>query len=63
MKTDEYICYDAGCNIYVIEKFNPLIEWHNDEFIGTYEQCILEKETKEIDAYRFENCLPHLSNC
>lgn len=63
MKKSKYICYDAGCDIYVIERFNPAIEWHEDEFIGTYEQCLSEKEERENEAYRFNNCLPHLSNC
>ena len=63
MKTVEYICYNAGCDIYVVEKFNESIDWHKDEFIGTYEECVAEKQEQEEAAYRFNNCLPHLSNC
>jgi hypothetical protein len=61
MKT--YICYNAGCDIYVIEKFNPSIDWHKNEFQGTYLECLKEKESQEQSAYRFNNCMPHLSHC
>ena len=61
MKT--YICYNAGCDIYVIEIFNPSIDWHKNEFQGTYAECLQEKESQEQDAYRFNNCMPHLSHC
>jgi hypothetical protein len=58
-----YICYDAGCDIYEVEKFDPLIDWHKNEFKGTFNECIKEKENREHEAYRFNNFLPHLSNC
>jgi len=61
MKT--YICYNAGCNIYEIEIFNPFIDWHKNEFQGNYAECLQEKESQEQDAYRFNNCMPHLSHC
>jgi len=58
-----YICYNAGCDIYEIEKFNQSIDWHKKEFQGTYAECLKEKERQEQDAYRFNNCMPHLSHC
>ena len=57
-----YICYNAGSDIFEIEKFNPKIDWHNDEFKGTYSECVAEKESNEDSAYRFGNCLPANGN-
>ena len=37
MKT--YITYDAGCNIWEVEPFDSKIDWHNDEYQGTYTEC------------------------
>ncbi len=63
MKTlKTYICYNAGCDIYEIEPFNPNIDWHLTEFQGTYSECVSEKESNEQSSYRFNNCLPHLSH-
>lgn len=58
-----HICYHAGCNIYDVEKFNEKISWHNDSdvFKGTRSECLKEKAEKEAAAYRFDNCLPHLT--
>lgn len=61
MKT--FILYNAGCDIYEIEEFNPSIDWHQNEFQGTYSECLQEKMKKEEDDYRFNNFMPHLSNC
>lgn len=58
-----YICYNAGSDIYLIEKFNPSIDWHKNEFQGTHKECIEEKQRQEHDSWRFNNCLPHLSHC
>lgn len=58
-----YICYNAGCDIYLVEPFNPSIEWHENEFQGTFAQCMEEKKRQEYAAYRFNNYLPHESNC
>ena len=40
----EYITYDAGCGIWVVEPFNPKIEWHKSEYTGTKKEC--EREAK-----------------
>ena len=34
-----YIAYNGGCSIWVTEKFNNAIDWHNSEFKGTKEEC------------------------
>jgi hypothetical protein len=34
-----YIAYNAGCNIWEVEPFNPNIEWHKQEYQGTKEDC------------------------
>lgn len=60
MKT--FICYDAGCDIFEVEPFNPEIEWHKNEFQGTYEECLKEKEHNERFAYGFSNFLPAEGN-
>lgn len=61
----KFICWDAGCGIYDIDRYSAEIKWHNDAdvFHGTLAECLREKESKEIEVYRYNNCLPHLSNC
>ena len=63
MKT-QFICWDAGSGNCDIAKYNHNVEWHNDSdvFRGTYAECLEEKRLKEVEAYRFNHCLPHLSN-
>tara|TARA_R110002167_G_scaffold81296_5_gene222704 strand:- start:2391 stop:2600 length:210 start_codon:yes stop_codon:yes gene_type:complete len=39
-----FITYNAGENIWEVEPFNSKIEWHNNEFKGSYEDCIEESE-------------------
>ena len=64
MKTKKiYICYDAGCDIWVVEPFNVNIKWHQNEYQGTYKECLEEQQRNEYAAYRFNNYMPHLSNC
>lgn len=58
-----YICYNAGSGQYIVEEYNPNIEWHQEEFQGTYQECLLEAQSQEWEKYRFDNCLPHESNC
>lgn len=60
MKT--FICYDAGCDIFEVEPFNPKIEWHKNEFQGSYAECLKEKEQNERFAYGFSHCLPAEGN-
>lgn len=44
----EYITYNAGYNIWLVEKFNSLIDWHNLEYKGSYKDC------KEEANYQME---------
>lgn len=57
-----FICYDQGCNDFTVEPFNPSIDWHNNEFIGTYYECMREKGRNIYAAYRFSNDLPAEGN-
>ena len=54
-KKDDFICYDAGCNIWNIERFNNSIELHKNEFQATYAECLKEKAFNEKRAYQFNN--------
>ena len=55
MKT--YITYNAGCNIWVVEPFDSKVDWHKDEYQGTYAEC-----KKEAD-YQMNNVgKPHYAN-
>lgn len=58
----QFICYDAGCDIFEVEPFNPKIVWHNNEFKGSYFECMQEKKIREEFAYGFSNCLPAAGN-
>ena len=33
MKTNNWIAYNAGCDIWEVVKFNSSIEWHNNELV------------------------------
>ena len=55
MKT--YITYDAGCNIWEVEPFDSTIDWHNDEYQGTYAECKREANYQMNEAGQ-----PHYSN-
>ena len=49
MKT--YITYDAGCNIWEVEPFDSTVNWHNDEYQGTFKECNAEaKSQMNIDG-------------
>ena len=58
----QFICYNAGCDIFEIEAYNAKIEWHQNEFRGSYKECEKEKELSEKFAYGFSNCLPAQGN-
>lgn len=40
---DTYILYDSGCDIWLIEKYNPLISWHDFQYKALLEDCIDKK--------------------
>ena len=46
MKTNEFICWNAGCGIFEVEKYNKNIDWQkdNDVFKGTYNECVNEQK-------------------
>ena len=54
MKT--YIVFDAGCNIWEVKRFNPAIDWHNEQFKGTYKECTDEA------SRQMEPSKPHYIN-
>jgi hypothetical protein len=53
-KNGDYICWDAGSNIYDIEEYDSNISWHNDEgvFRGSLEDC--ERYKEEMEQKSFE---------
>jgi len=53
----DYICWDAGSNIYDIDKYDSNISWHNDEdvFRGSLEDCERYKEEMEQKSFEKNN--------
>ena len=60
---DDYICYDAGSEVIEIEKYDPEIDWHNDDDVyrGTKKQCERKAKNMEEDSWRFRNNMSHKS--
>jgi hypothetical protein len=58
----QFICYNAGCDIFEIVPYNQNIEWHQEEYKGTYNDCVKEKKMNECDSYLFNNFLPANGN-
>ena len=54
---DDFICYNAGCDIWNIERFDNSIEWHKNEYRSTYDECVIEKAYNEKRAYQFNNLI------
>ena len=53
-----FIAYNAGCDIWELEPFNPSIEWHNKEYIGTYKECKNECKTQmEPRSGHYSDCI------
>jgi hypothetical protein len=50
----DYICWNAGSNIYDIAKYNSNISWHNDKdvFRGSLKDC--ERYKEEMEQKSFE---------
>ena len=53
----DYICWDAGSNIYDIEEYDSNISWHNDEdvFRGSLKDCERYKEEMEQKSFEKNN--------
>lgn len=34
-----HITFHAGCGVWDVQPFDDKIEWHNDEYRGTYSEC------------------------
>ena len=54
MKT--YITFNSGCNIWEVEQFDSTIEWHKNEFKGSYKEC---KKKANLEMYGSNK--PHYS--
>jgi len=53
----DYICWNAGSNIYDIAKYNSNISWHNDKdvFRGSLKDCERYKEEMEQKSFEKNN--------
>ena len=51
MKT-QYIAYDAGSNIWEVEKYNESVDWHKDQYTGTKKECEAEAQRQMNTDYR-----------
>jgi len=49
MKT--YIAFDAGCDIWEVELFDSSIDWHKEEFNGTFAEATFYADNKMHDIH------------